>query len=301
MSERENGWISHCIGLEKLFSLRGPESFSALPELLIFENSRQPIILAALVLRQHTVLSKAAWKSIPWSLYPDRKTPTQRLVDILADCPGLFVERSSLASTPQSSHRESAQDDLLRRIRSLLDQLDQWKQQGGLSHVESCHEVVPESATPILINDRGVQVPAWTTALEYESLDAANQVTLYYAISILILRLAQETASVAVTTPTQVLDAVDFPERIMSASLAICRSVQFHLEMIRCGAGSFFLLFPLRMAYDAIGRSHPAIGTWLEDVLQQIQGGQAGRWATAKYLLDIEPASAGLYKAAGMN
>ena len=223
----------------------------------------------------------------------------QLLVDILADCPRMFVERSSLASNPQILRQENAHNDLLRRIGDLLDQLDQWKQRGGLENLGCCREVAPDSATPTLANDHGVQVPAWTTVLEYESLDSANQATLYHAALILILRLAQETARFAVPAPVQYLDALSSSEKIVSASLVICRSVKYHLQMMHCGAGSFFLLFPLRTAYDSISRSHPAIGTWLEHILQQIQDGQAGRWATAKYLIDIEPVSAGLRKAVG--
>lgn len=268
--------------------LRGSDSFKTYPEYILFQNYRQSMILSSLLLRRHTILSKPEWKSIPWSLYPDAKTEMQFLYDILADCPGLFIHKEEIESSPSPCDRSIEYVKLRRNISNVLDQLSQWEQDWEINNVGYSYEVSAPVTTPIMVNHWGRSVPAWETVIEYKSLYHANVVAVFNATVILVQLLADE-LTFSGELPRDSQNQGSFPDRKFVASLTICRSVEYHLQSMRKGAGSFFLLFPLRMAYDAIGRSNPVIGTWLQNVLQQIQDGQSGRWATAKYLLDLKP------------
>ncbi|CRG87048.1 hypothetical protein PISL3812_04062 [Talaromyces islandicus] len=288
ISDNEYGWLSHTEGLERLISLRGSESFKTYPNYIILQNYRPSIILSCILLRKHTILSKPEWKSIPWSLYPDAKTDMQFLVDILADCPGLFVQREEIESSSPPSDRSVGYAKLRKNISDVLDQLNQWEQNWEKNNTGYSYEVPSPVTTPILVDSWGRSVPAWETVIEYESLYHANTVVVYHATVILVQVLANQLVF-SNATPLYSQNEGSFPDRTFAAGLAICRSVEYHLQSMRKGAGSFFLLFPLRMAYDAIGRTNPQIGVWLQSVLQQIQDGKTGRWGTAKYLLDIKP------------
>jgi hypothetical protein len=76
-------------------------------------------------------------------------------------------------------------------------------------------------------------------------------------------------------------------QAIRSAVLFICRSVDFHLNQTWTELGAFNLLFPVRMAYEAVGRGQGAVGEWLEKVLEDISAGRRGLWKSAKAVLEI--------------
>lgn len=107
---------------------------------------------------------------------------------------------------------------------------------------------------------------------------------MYYAIRIMVFKFLQE---LAYNYGWDINGSIVLPDNLYTTGIAICRSVEYHLESTRDGAGSFILLFPLRMAWDAVGRYETAIGTWLIDVLHKIRSGATGRWAVAGYVLDI--------------
>lgn len=74
---------------------------------------------------------------------------------------------------------------------------------------------------------------------------------------------------------------------IRSAGFFVCRSVDFHLNQTWTELGAFNLLFPIRMAYEAVGRGQGAVGEWLEKVLQDISAGKRWLWRSAKAVLEI--------------
>lgn len=217
----------------------------------------------------------------------------QRLIDHLADCPGLFVEKDRIVA--QSSTTVNQINDLtnlIGKITDLLDSLQQWNEQWELENPDYCHEMPAPASTPLIpiMRDGNTQVQAWTTVLEYKTLYHANTINLYHGTIILLLNLAQSIIAMSAFPTLSAHPPVNF-DKTHASGIDICRSVEYHLQSMRQGAGSFFILYPLRMAYAAVGCKEPSIGLWIQDVLQQIQDGKSGRWATAKYLLNLQPAS----------
>lgn len=251
------------------------------------------IIFSSLFLRRDTILSEPVWKVLPWSTFPERKTAMQRLVDHLADCPGLFVENDRI--TAESSITVNQTNDLanlFKKIMDLLDSLQQWNEQWELENPDYCHEMPAPVSTPLIpiMSDGHTQVQAWSTVLEYKTLYHANAIIMYHGTIILLLKLAQSITAMSAFSTLSTYPPVDY-DKLHASGINICRSVEYHLQSMRQGAGSFFILYPLRMAYGALGYKEPSIGRWIQDVLQQIQDGKSGRWATAKYLLDLQPVS----------
>jgi hypothetical protein len=282
MSDSSDGWIGHSLGLERLMELRGPESFRKLPDRAILQTSRPSVIFAAILLHKTTILSQTCWKTIPWDENPSQKDLFQYLVDILTDCPQLFVLKDQMYTSKVTEEALILARELEEHTQSLLAQLESWKASWDAIQGDYCSETPVTSSTPSMISPNGNRIPFWKTNLEYNTMRQADAITIYNATIILFLKILQEVAY-----PCALFSTVQLPERMYAAGIEICRSAEYHLRIMREGAGSFYLLFPLRMAWDAIGKFEPAIGFWLEEVLQKIQSGAAGRWAIAGNLLNI--------------
>lgn len=221
----------------------------------------------------------------------ERKTSTQRLIDFLADCPALFIDRDRLFSDQCAAiEKTTGMIDVLNRAHDLLQQMEFWEKQWEREHPGYCYEVSTRLSIPNLTNPNYEEddVPAWSTVLDYITLDHANTMVVYNGALILLLNLVQsilQKGDLPVASDNNM--STYLPKKMTTAGLNICRSVEYHLQSLRQGAGSFYLLFPLRMAYDAVGRDNREIGFWIQDILKQIQDGKTGRWAAAKYLLNL--------------
>lgn len=257
---------------------------TSLPCLIILESVRPSIIFSAILSRQNTILASHEWKTLPWAIYPERKDAMQLLVDILVDCPELFVLRESIPADPESHDRHLALFWLQGKARAILSSLDMWRETTLLRPLT---EVPSPSTTPKTLNQEGRLAPAWDTVFQFQSLYQANILTLYHGMVILVLRfyLGIQLAL------NDVQNCEETQASINAAGIAICRSMDFQIDRRGDDIGSLFILFPLRMAFDAIGTDNVEIGSWLKDILRKISSGSAGRWATARYLLDIQPSS----------
>ncbi|KAF2033009.1 hypothetical protein EK21DRAFT_98575 [Setomelanomma holmii] len=274
ISEREDGWINHARGLEKLLERQGPQRMTSLPSLVVLERCRATMIFAAIVLRKTTIVAKPEWKALPWVQYPGRLHSLKRLIDILADCPELFVlrERTEQPLKTLDDHQSQMQT-LLSKTQAVLNGLHHWEHGWRYGVNDAYTEVEAPETTPVVLDRHGMPTPAWSTIFRYKSLYHASCLTIYHATLILVLRF---------------LDGLNVAlHQIRNAGLIICRSVDYHLTQTWTEVGAVNLLFPLRMAFEAMGREAPAIGTWLRTALDDISAGRRGLWKSAKAVLEL--------------
>ncbi|KAL7931209.1 hypothetical protein V8C35DRAFT_119574 [Trichoderma chlorosporum] len=283
ISDLENGWLQHSQGLQRLLEIRGPESMASLHCLIILESVRPSIIFSALLLRQNTILASTEWKTLPWVHHPTRKDAMQLLIDILADCPELFVLREALPAYSTSIERSSALHHLEEKVHTILESLHTWKQS---TYISPWTEVASPASTPQISDLEGRPTPAWQTIFQFESLYQANIMTLFHGAMILVLKLY---LGLQLELKEDTCEEIRISMR--TAGIAICRSMDYHLEHRGDDISSLFILFPLKMAFDAVGTESAEIGSWFKAILEKISSGSAGRWATARYLLDIQPSS----------
>jgi hypothetical protein len=252
----------------------------SLPCLMILEQIRSSIIFAAIVLHKTTILAKLEWKTLPWTLHPERIDQGKLLFDILCDCPELFVLRDRLSTIPDQCENSAVVHELATKARHILHELEQWNQVRTSNLLHACFEVPSPPTTPTYMDSNGQTTPIWPTILHYHSLHHSNLVTLYNGALVLVLRFI-------LGIETNCFDGEYLQSRMHKAGITICRSVEYHYQQSSGEQGGFFLLFPLRMAYDAVGRSNPAIESWLKEVLNDIATGRRGLWKSAKALLEI--------------
>jgi hypothetical protein len=284
ISDHENGWINHARGLERIFALRGPKQMSSLPCVMILEQTRASLIFAAIVLRKPTILAQPEWKTEPWKLHPERVDPGKLLFDLLCDCPELFVLKDRLMAEADDAKRMENVQELYVKAQRILFDLEQWGLDWAADPSNACTEVPSPPSTPHVLDSSGIPSPAWSTIFQYQSLMQSAAVAMYNGALILVTQflLALEVMIHGECENESLI------ERLRTAGMIICRSVDYHYSQSSGGEQSaFFLLFPLRMAHDAVGKSDPAIGVWLKEVLEDIASGRRGTWRAAKTLLDI--------------
>lgn len=186
----------------------------------------------------------------------------QRLVDHLADCPGLFVEKDRMVA--ESSITVDQTSDLINlfgKVTDLLDILQQWNRQWELENPDHCYEMPAPASTPLvpIKSDGSAQVQAWSTVFEYKTLYHANVILMYHGMIILLLNLLRCIMEMSAFSKLSANPPLTF-EKLHNSGISICRSVGYHLQSMQQGAGSFFPLHPLRMAYAAVGCTEPTIG-----------------------------------------
>lgn len=241
------------------------------------------MIFAALALRRTTIVARPAWKSLPWAIYPVRVNSLKLLTDIVADCPELFALRDQILRMPTNQTSQHMQlRSLLEKAQEIYRKLAQWNAEWEMDNGQVT-EVLPPITTPRHLDAAGKESLAWPSVFRFESLYHANAFTLYHATLILILRFI---TSVRLTLG-EVDDQSLSQQQTRSAGLFICRSVDYHLNQTWTELGAFNLLFPLRMAYEAVGREDETIGPWLRNVLQEVSSGRRGIWKSAKAVMEI--------------
>ncbi|KAF2753173.1 hypothetical protein EJ05DRAFT_505362 [Pseudovirgaria hyperparasitica] len=283
-SHKEDGWISHSCGLERLMEVRGAESFAKMPELVVLECSRPAMVMAALAIRKPSMFARPEWKTVPWKSYPERRDIVHDLIEHLADVTLLYTMKDSLNETFFQIHGLERFNTLIQQTLTVLAQFKAWKCRWDELHPDCFFEIEDSTPSPTVLNIYGDPVPAWRTLTRYTTLYHANCLGMYNASLIVVLKFYQE---LLVLDPSRPHSVPDFQDQLFDTGIAICRSVDYHLEEDKIGAGSFYLLFPLRMAWDAVGREHPDISLWLKSTLAKIQVGSAGHWGMAEYLLEV--------------
>ncbi|KAH8690857.1 hypothetical protein BGW36DRAFT_305965, partial [Talaromyces proteolyticus] len=276
ISERDRGWLNHACGLERLIELRGPETFMSLLDLMLFEQTRSLVLFAALTLRKPTILSRSEWKTIPWTLYPDRKTYMQMLLDILADCPELLAAKTELESDPFGSLNSEKRQELAIMTQGVLERLDTFEEAWISANSTCVWEVSPPGLTPPIPSSEGEQIPLWSTVLHYQSLDHANVAMMGCAVRILVLIIYRDLPwSMSTTTAEQI------STQLFKAIITVCRSLDYQFQEINKGASSHSMFYPIKVALIATIYDYPTIGNWLKGILDHLSDGFAAKWSVA--------------------
>ncbi|KAK4934330.1 hypothetical protein LTR10_024374 [Elasticomyces elasticus] len=259
------GWITHTLGLGAVMEMRGPHAFKDNLLHSVFETTRFLIILASLAISKATFLSREEWKTIPWS-GTIAKPYGQTLVDVSADLPNI---KEQLQACPGSPELPPAVLDILTR-------LSNWRKQWDL---------LPESQTVcVSAVDASDRQDLFGSDLHYTSILAATYVCLYDAA---VIQAAEALSSIPlsnVPTPLTDMSEADFAHvRKLSreAAVEICRSIQYQLSAAHPMMGQFVVLYPLRMAWKALGGSLTKEGKWVEDMLTKF-GTTKQSWEVAR-------------------
>lgn len=270
----------HAQGLERLFHLRQPRRTTTLPCLLLLERTRASMIFRAILLHQRTIMSLSEWKSVPWRNHPERADAMKHLLDLIADFPDLSCSRHEIMTSGQSADGKTLEELQLSAF-ALLQELHRWRATWA-GHITPRYVASPQKA-PHFTDAHGNSMPKWSTNIEYESLLEAQLMNFFYGAIILVGVYLKNGLS---GTEQEGMDISYVLKEINASAMAICRSAEYQLRSVQAGGTEHLsLFFPLRMAYEGLGRVDAAIGAWLGGCLGKLSSGSAGNWASARLLL----------------
>jgi hypothetical protein len=266
------GWMKHAGGVGKLIELRGPSQHQNPAERELLNGNKITIALACLIKKKRCFLEHPDWKIIPWAPDPESKTSEIYLLDQLCDIPGLFEDATNLNLPDQDEEQRIADHQSLSRnilvhLRILYEWRFTWQQQNP----DSCFEVKASSPD---------EQPLFPTALHYSTLPLANEIAIYNAILLLLLRLGSQIigptfdASIpSLHLPKELSYYPLYPPGSAASSQAvateICRSIEYYLLDAAGSAGAFFLLFPMSLAYRTF-KPGSREARWLSEVMRNI-------------------------------
>ncbi|KIV95364.1 hypothetical protein PV10_03029 [Exophiala mesophila] len=239
------GWVSHILGLASIMQIRGPQDFQTGFQRLVLDNARILIILASLAVSKGTFLAQSEWKIIPW-MQSRPMDPMQGLIEIMTNLPGL----------KEMQHERNDPLECYSLAKQVLSELLTWRKWWNST---------PMSET--LIVHSSEQDPFWSevfeTSLYYHSIHAANCTCLYDGAVI---------QTVEILTATSITSsAFDFDDLLRDAAMEICHSLSYLLSQRNFARGHFMALFPMRMAWKALGGGATSQGRWIEQVLQKVE------------------------------
>jgi hypothetical protein len=246
----------------------------------VYEQFRQPIIFACLAAEKTCLLATKEWCTVPWSLQPERKSMLQKLMDIIVHVPPLM--RTTTYYWRQISPTEednAALRDAGRQFKVALDGLDKWLDEFQLKH-SSDYWTIPRQVNTI---DPESRPTSWRTNYSFRTMNIAEAFIYYHAIRVLCLGVARGIDAINPSASPPRLAAMAAEAR--ACAIEICRTIDYHLNPQRDGAGSVLVIFPLRMVWKALG-GNTSEGAWVREIAALIaEGVKGGRWAGLPLLI----------------
>lgn len=259
-----NSSLSHTRGIAQLIELRGPESHQSQIELLVFASIRHVLCSKGLVDRKKIFLEREEWKTVPWSLLPERKTMLEKITDVLCATPGLVqrLDEVLLKKSMTEQYNKAIGEykvDLYKCFRSAYEWRAAW---------EEMYPNVSYEATPTFLSP-------FATCIRYQKLEFALGIAFYNAILLIITMagvdiwgqsydhcLAARDLPYSTTNPSLLSPGVSTRD----SALEIIRSAEYHLTGPHASAGAFYLVMPLKVAWDAMPKD-TLERFWIEQVM----------------------------------
>lgn len=137
-------------------------------------------------MRQRIFLEHPEWKEVPWARSTIPKLPMQKLLDVVADIPGLQYESDLFLNTTQGKTAETKRW-MCDRILSRLRNISLWRWQWDIDY--------PNIAYPVTIEPRDqlaylrLQQDLATDSLWFKHFDRAHEYVTYTSGLLLLLQL----------------------------------------------------------------------------------------------------------------
>lgn len=154
-----------------------------------------PQISKSLLERKRTFFEESKWKIIPWALDPAAKSPSNALLDVLCDVPGFLEDEMTFKATNDIPLRLG----LLTRVEKSLQELYHWRWAWEARNPNAAVEVPAKAPADY---KRSEIPPGLETALHYKNWLQANEICLYNAVLLWVLRFLGELRPAAFPYPS---------------------------------------------------------------------------------------------------
>jgi hypothetical protein len=269
------------------------------------------MIVAALYHRRPSLMAQPEWSAaLSYTPDSDHRSPSisvlPYLLDTLAQIPALYSERDTIVS---HLHTEVAREpasrvgkfcssalarSLIERSLGLLAGISCRRWQWKASHPGSEFPSLPQTQIP------STQPCPCKVFTHFSSLQVANAFTLYNTLVILINRFIISMFQLLSIDDLDVDAESLASEQVLAGAKEILQSIDYHLPHTQptgtvtldgSGPRNFYIIFPLRVAYQALSQSETQQALnqrlWLKDVFSIIKA-RAGPWATNQKIFTVD-------------
>lgn len=275
-------WLIHCLGFGNIIRLRGPRAYYTARSRLLLEYNRSFIVFAALATGQNTFLASPEWKALPWMDKKDEFDGMHEFVNIYVDLPGIKHDAQVL-----QKHHADDQELLVFFSRSLdmISRLKAWRAQWDLS---------PEGQIKIIEKNVEDGSSPFPVSFEFTSFWTAENFLLHNAAILQTIELVQSTHEAAKidsphSPPYLQPSALEILASLAhTAAIEVCQSLDYELNSDFGAIGQLLVLFPIRMAWKALGHGASPECRWLECLLDRLVS--SGGWQCATHAITFDGA-----------
>ena len=268
---------AHVMGLFRLITLSGPKSFQRRPLRDAYNSCRATLVTVGLLQKRRSFLEEPGWCTVPWALEPQAKTDQDKLVDLLAQVPGLAETQQALRESFDCQRQHKMINTVLIHVSRLL----QWRCKWEVGHPHAAAEVNREHTPSTAF------LPSQTHHfLRFSCFSTAVEIALYNAVLIYYLGLiySEMTAIQARTVVQQLATSEDSesnvwlnralihpahcPVTLEGAAVEIVRSFEYQLVHAQhCpDTPALFWLLPLGLALGIL-EEDDVMSQWIRTML----------------------------------
>lgn len=272
----KSSWLSHVLGLERVFALRGPLTYhnSSILDRALLEWFRPVMIVGSFSTRKPSIMSKPEWSSTTLlndsTVRPDLfrtldATPDLSfLMDLLAQYPVLIRDREKCLQLAMTKQPYASQIEMWSKVLQLCQSLAAWKERWDSDHDGEVYEVLS------IANTDSTEITPWSTIFSFSNIEIASTFIMHQALIILFMEFTLSLIKDGLQPSFTILSPCDnvstdenqLTAEILIAAVSICRSIEYLLPRMQSSGAfrDFHLFLPMHFAR----RSFSQRGCWTE-------------------------------------
>jgi len=299
MPTSKNSWMTHILGLERLFALQEPlmnENGNELDRALL-ELCRPLLILGAFFTQRPSVMNEPEWK-VNTQPHTSNGNPNSSdlsfLMGILAELPALFVlcnECIRRTNMDSSSIPHTIVNVVWARVRQVQQKLQIWKEKWSDEHQNEVGQTLPINKI------YSVPIMAWTTVFHFNNVEIAIVFTMFHSAVILLTSIPTSLLHVGLLGAPSTISSVsdrhvgsEYQSQLPNVETSVqsvCRSVEYYLQYLQPSQApaDFYLFFPMHIARRAsIQLGYSSELGWLDDAFRMMNSKfPMGVWANMDF------------------
>ncbi|KAH8653789.1 hypothetical protein BX600DRAFT_85948 [Xylariales sp. PMI_506] len=301
-SMSEHSWLRHIDGLEQFFSTHQPIEGERSITSALLEITRPVMIVAALHARRPSLMARREWTAA--AIYRQSKnnkfspeSAIADLLDALAELPSLYHEGDAL-ETRKRPYPGINNHYMVVTVRALINRSLDLRDRVLLmkSQLQVIRQVIDFPSilyTPVA----PVQPYPCTHIRNFSTIHWANAFMLYNTLVVLINQFLSSLYLLLPVCEVEVLSGESVSKQTFAAITEIIESIPYQISFLRStstfttGNRNFYLLFPIRIARQALLLSHSAQDTtkrlWLDDIFDMIRR-QGGPWMSNDQIFGVQ-------------
>ncbi|KAH7018443.1 uncharacterized protein B0I36DRAFT_388652 [Microdochium trichocladiopsis] len=156
-------WLKHKAGDSNILATRDPLMFTSGHAHALFVEQRLHLTMAAIKLRKKVFLAEPRWRTVPWLYY--KKSPRDRILDILIDLPTMLEDLDSMKSISSAMAQRKHREQIENLYRDADARLRAWEDEYGPQFPCRRLTEIPDSITAEDLASAHLMTLYWVTCI----------------------------------------------------------------------------------------------------------------------------------------